>query len=367
MSRARTPPARTRPRAPDLAIAVPLVALSGAPLLLLSGTQILKDMVFACAIAVTLLGIRSLLRRFGEDAPWRTSLRAIAPTMLWLLVGVYVLAGIRPYYGIFVGAALAITLAAFVVLSPRWRTVRVAALSAATLFVVWLGVVYGAAQYYPYYRDAAKSTLDAVTGRVFAPLLTVTSPPCARPSWNREAPSLHRECPHDARRILDAPRRHRPRGIRTASRGNARRRARARQIGERRSLGVAAIFVPISLLKAAHVVEIDGGRGLLFVTDLDTLFLDATVIAVAWLLIRERRALGRDRAYLCVCLVLFALVTLMIAYVVTNFGMLVRLRLIALVPLVDGDAGDFTRAHSACHAMPPVMAAPMGGPGARSA
>lgn len=315
---------------PDLAIAVPLAALSGAPLLLLSGTQIMKDMVFACAIAVTLLGIRFLLRRMGEEAPWRTVPRAIAPTMLWLGVGVYVLAGIRPYYGIFIGAALAVTLTALVVLRPRWRNVRAAALSAATLLVVWLGIFHGAAQYYPYYRDAAKSTLDAVTGRVFAPLLAVSSPVRA-PNWNPEAPVVTANA-HTMREGFFVLR-----GDTTMGQSSGPRTtmgwARAREIAEATLLGVAAMFVPISLLKAAHIVEIAGGRGLLFVADLDTLFLDATAIAVAWLLIRERRALGRDRAYLCVCLLMFALVTLMLAYVVTNLGLLVRLRVIAFVPL----------------------------------
>jgi hypothetical protein len=364
VARADAPPAGIErwPHTPDLAIAVPLVALSGAPLLLLIGTQIMKDMVFACAIAVTLLGIRSLLRRFGHDTSWRALPLAIAPTMLWLWAGVYVLAGIRPYYGIFVGAALAITLGAFVVLSPRWRTVRVAALSVVTLLVVWLGVANGAAQYYPYYRDAAKSTLDAVTGRVFAPLLTVTSPVRA-PNWNPKAPvsTPNAQTMREGFLILRGDTTF---GDQNSDPGNASRPARARQIGVETLVGVAAIFVPITLLKAAHIVAIDGGRGLLFITDLDTLFLDATVIAVAWLLIRERRALGRDRVYLCVCLVLFALVTLMIAYVVTNFGMLVRLRVIALVPLWMATLAISRTPPDT--STPPAIAA-TGGPEARSA
>jgi hypothetical protein len=319
---------------PDLAIALPVVALSGAPLLLLSGTQILKDMVFACAIAVTLLGIRSLLRRVGEATPWRASALAVAPMMLWLGIGVYVLAGIRPYYGMFVCAALAITLAACVVLRPRWRNARVAAWSAATLIVVWFGLVQGAAQYYPYYRDAAKSTLDAATGRIFSPLLAVPSPVRA-PNWNRAAPvvTANAYTMRDGFFVLGGDTIIGRQSIEAQTSSASSRWTRARETAEATLLGLAAMFVPVSLLKAAHIVDIAGGRGLLFITDLDTLFLDATVFAAGWLLIRERRALGRDRAYLCVCLVMFVLVTLMLAYVVTNLGMLVRLRVIALVPL----------------------------------
>jgi hypothetical protein len=338
------------PRAPDLAIAVPVAAISGSPLLLLSGTQILKDMVFACAIAITLLGIRSLLRRIGEDAPWRwrTSLRAIVPAMLWLLIGVYVVAGIRPYYAIFLCGALAITLGACVVLGPRWRSPRFAGLSAAALFVAWLGLVYGADQYYLYYRDAAVSTIDAATGRIFSPLLTVSSPPVRAPGWNSDAPSVTANA-HTMREgfvLLGGD-------TALVRQGSEPQGTRSRDTIRATLLGLAAIFVPVSLLTAAQVIEITGGRGLLLITDLDTLFLDATAIAVVWLLIRERRALGRDRAYLCVCLVLFVLVTLMLAYVLTNLGMLFRLRVIAFLPLWMA-----TLAISRS----PVMAAPTGDP-----
>lgn len=357
-----------RPQSPDLAIAVPLVALSGAPLLFLGGTQIMKDMVFACAIAATLLGLRSLLRRMGDDLndlSWRASPRAIAPWMLWLWLGVYVLSGIRPYYGLFIGAALAVTLTAFVALQPRWRNLRAAAWSAATLVVVWLGIFHGAAQYYPYYRDAAKSTLDAVTGRLFTPLLAVSSPVRA-PNWNPEGPVVTANA-HTMREGFFVFR-----GGTTIGRSSDARHStgwtRRREIAEETLLGVAAIFVPVSLLQAAHVVELAGGRGLLFVTDLDTLFLDATMIAVAWLLIRDRRALGRDRAYLCVCLVMFALVTLMLAYVVTNLGLLVRLRVIAFVPLWMATLA-ISRTQPDESPAPPIDAptALTGGPEARTA
>ena len=132
-------------------------------------------------------------------------------------------------------------------------------------------------------------------------------------------------------------------------------------------VGLAAMLVPVSLLKAAHIVDIAGGRGLLLVTDLDTLFLDATVIAAIWLLIRERRALGHDRAYLGVCLVMFVLVTPMLAYVVTNLGMLVRLRVIAFLPLWMATLA-ISSAGAAIAAMPTVTAArPSCGPEARNA
>jgi hypothetical protein len=361
------------PRVPDRAIAMPLVAISASPLLLLCGAQILKDMVFACALALTLLGIRAVLRGFREDTTsrasasrWVVAVRAIAPRMLWFGIGVYVLAGIRPYYGIFVCGALGIVLAAFIVLTPRWRNIRVAALSAVVLFVGWVGLVQGADTYYPYYRDAAKSTLDAITGRVFSPLLAVTSPVRA-PNWNLEDPVVTANALTMREGFLIL------RGDTTIGRlsgepATASRWTRVREAIQATAVGLAAMVVPVSLLKAAHIVDIPGGRGLLLVTDLDTLCLDASAIAAVWLLIRERRALTHDRAYLCVCLVMFVLVTPMLAYVVTNLGMLVRLRVIAFLPLWMA-----TLAISRAWPVPSVppapglTAAPRGAPEARSA
>ena len=117
--------------------------------------------------------------------------------------------------------------------------------------------------------------------------------------------------------------------------GGARRAVSHERLLERlrgTALGLVAMFVPITLLQALSIVDIQGGRGFLYVTDLDTLFIDFTIIGIGWLLIRERRALRHRQVYLFFCLTIALLSTILLAYVVTNLGTLFRLRLIGLVP-----------------------------------
>jgi hypothetical protein len=93
-----------------------------------------------------------------------------------------------------------------------------------------------------------------------------------------------------------------------------------------------AMFVPTTLLQALSIIDIQGGRGFLYVTDVDTLFINFSIIGIGWLMIRERRQLRHRQVYLFFCLTIFLLSTLLLAYVVTNLGTLFRLRLIAMVP-----------------------------------
>jgi hypothetical protein len=91
--------------------------------------------------------------------------------------------------------------------------------------------------------------------------------------------------------------------------------------------GILVLMCPISLLQAMGVVSFTGGRGLLAVTDIDTLFLLASSMAIVGLLVRERHAIGRNIAYVAAVAVLSALLAVLMGYAVTNFGTLFRLRL----------------------------------------
>lgn len=98
-------------------------------------------------------------------------------------------------------------------------------------------------------------------------------------------------------------------------------------------IGVALIFVPIDLLIALEVVEFTGGRGLLGISDLDTLLLDAMILGIGALAWRRRRPLTPRLAVTIVAASLFLLTTTLLAYAVTNYGTLFRLRAMILVPL----------------------------------
>jgi hypothetical protein len=97
-------------------------------------------------------------------------------------------------------------------------------------------------------------------------------------------------------------------------------------------VGLAAVYVPISILRATRLVTFDGGRGFLTLTDCDTLFLDFTMVAVLAVLWRWRVAM-KENLPAVVCFAALTLISaVVIAYAVTNFGTLFRLRLMIATP-----------------------------------
>jgi hypothetical protein len=96
--------------------------------------------------------------------------------------------------------------------------------------------------------------------------------------------------------------------------------------------GMVALFVPISLARSLGLISFEGGRGLLFITDLDTLFMDALLAAALYVTFRRRTRPWTDPTTLF-ALALSLSVALSMAYVVTNFGTLFRLRLLVSVPV----------------------------------
>jgi hypothetical protein len=95
-------------------------------------------------------------------------------------------------------------------------------------------------------------------------------------------------------------------------------------------VGLAAMFVPISILKALSFVSFSGGRGLLLITDVDTVIMNLFTGACLYAFFKSRHR----AAPVWVCLMVVALLTMLsMAYVVTNFGTLFRLRVLAIAPL----------------------------------
>ncbi len=88
--------------------------------------------------------------------------------------------------------------------------------------------------------------------------------------------------------------------------------------------GMLMMFIPTSLQRLFGTSVVSGGRGLLALTDIDTLFFDAVLV------IAFATTVGHRRSYHNSVFVLALLLTLVIAlpmiYTVTNFGTLFRLR-----------------------------------------
>lgn len=100
--------------------------------------------------------------------------------------------------------------------------------------------------------------------------------------------------------------------------------------------GIAAIALPRSIGEALGFFHVGGGRGMLWFTDLDTLVFDLILLCALAVFLRFPASWRNPLVWFVLCLTI--LVTVPLAYAVTNFGTLFRLREmiyigLALVPL----------------------------------
>jgi hypothetical protein len=97
--------------------------------------------------------------------------------------------------------------------------------------------------------------------------------------------------------------------------------------------GTAVLFVPITVLRACCGVDLPVNQGLLAIADLDTVF--STVVTFLLLVVSFRawRQGAFDWRAAFIPTVVSVALLLMLAYAVTNFGTLFRLRSMAFVPL----------------------------------
>ena len=98
-------------------------------------------------------------------------------------------------------------------------------------------------------------------------------------------------------------------------------------------IGLGLVTLPTFVMQSGFGVHVPSGRGLLFVADVDTLFMEATVLAVLALLWRRRRLIGQRLPFVTFAIILSATTAVLLGYVVTNFGTLWRMRPLAAVPL----------------------------------
>jgi hypothetical protein len=325
----------------------PLTAWSFSPTLLFCSTQILKDLLFAAMIVLAFVSTRALLINATEGGRLRKLAAPLTGALIGLWIGVYVIAGVRTYYAVI----LWVTLAAVIVLLMLWRrgTIwRHVVIGGLALAVAGTALTRGAGPYYLEYRDVVVATLDSATGGLASALSRKVADP------GLPAPSSGAPVKPNVAEKVDAMREG---FVRSGGRTNVVpmpseaevtevtvRPGRGDSAGGPRwpairakaaalALGLAAIFVPVSVLQELSLVEIKGGRGLLYISDLDTLFIDVTILGVLLLLRRDRYWTRQHRAYLWFCLLIAIISVVLLAYIVTNLGTLFRLRLIAIVPI----------------------------------
>ena len=347
----------------DLPCAAMLAAVSFSPVLLIYGTQPLKDTMFVSLIGLACVAayvfLPSLTRKGGTVAA------ALGMSAVFVAAE-YAFGGIRPYYGVLAWSALAVVLFLYLWRQGIARVVPYAALCAALLTAAWMSYTAGAdiAYFNPYARvvdkawvmagqqppvrpppQSAPEAATSVVGMVdqyrvgfvstpgktnVVPISKTASPP-ARPPATSLAPSPS-PAPVTAAPSSSAgtapvsappPPSPSPEAVLAIASEN-----RASAI----ATGLGLLFVPVALLRALSLVDFTGGGALLAMADVDTVFTDLTILFSIALLVRRRSAIGDRLAYVLFAGALGVSAALLMAYIVTNFGTLFRLRLMMAAP-----------------------------------
>ena len=251
-----------------------------------------------------------------------------------IFTAIYGIAGIRAYYALLMCAAYTVAFVMVCLIAAKGRRVSVAGLGIGSLVVIYLAFRLGAGPYYDGYKQLAANTfpdVPAAFGYVPGAPGAPGAPGPAVSSTFNETPVASSVEPSGLESILTF------RNGFVRSGGGTNLAATDSGMDLRNvvvdvSRGLLATFVPISLLEALSIVSLDGGGGFLAVTDADTLFLDLGLIAVGTIIWRDRRRLRGGLPAMAFLALLAIVSALLLGYVVTNYGTLFRLRLLAVVP-----------------------------------
>lgn len=361
----------------DLPCAVMLAAFSFSPVLVVYGSQPLKDVLFVFLIGTLCVAAREFLPplTMGGDASRGSIARGLLVSAIFL-AALYVVAGIRAYYAVITWTALAMVMFLFVWRQGFARLLRYVPACALLLAAGWWVYMSGAdldyvnpyGRFVPYRKvvnaakafvkpappdpkvpapapvpvpEAAPSMLTKIDGYragfVLTPGATNLKPKAKKSSPGLSAPPAGSPTPAAAAPAPPAQAHANGSEVEVSGPpGTPGAQVPTGGITGRVSalvVGLGLIFVPVSVLKALSIVDFSGGRGLLVVTDVDTLFMDATLVALMAFLVRRRSATRGLLPYLCFATILAAAAGILMAYIVTNYGTLFRLRLMAVAPL----------------------------------
>jgi hypothetical protein len=298
-------------------------ALSLSPSFVLASTQPLKDQLFGLFVVAAIACVRTgltLARRSAPHAVWRSAL-----TVAGAAAAVYAIGGLRAYYAMFVSLATAAVLTAITIFLPLGRWMAHLTGTATITAVLWIAFVAGAGPYSQPYQDVVLHALHIPSA------WAVNLPSPSR--WAVNLPTASAVTLAPANRIELA----REGFVNSGGATNIVRTRRPSGSTIDKLLdeawGLMVIAVPISLMRALSLISVSGGRGLLIVTDLDTIFIDVTLALQLWIVFRRWSWRERDVPFLSFALSLGTVVLLLMAYVVTNYGTLFRLRLMYAIPL----------------------------------
>ena len=264
------------------------------------------------------------------DAPGKT-VRLVPVPLALVLLGIYLMSGMRAYFGLLILGLLGSVLflrGVALIREERRMPWRYAGAVVVVLAVVWAGCRVGGGPYYQTLVEPVDVPVTTRLERAFEWCRERSASAMARGRGRRRRgrPAVGRGT------VAPGLRGFRRRHQHGVSRAQPRRRRRCMSRVGGVMLGLGAVFVPVSLLRATGLVSFQGGSRSLLLTDIDTLFIDITIVACLVLVWRRRRDLRGAWTLTVFLLVLGVVSAVLVGYVVTNYGTLFRLRLLAVVP-----------------------------------
>jgi hypothetical protein len=293
-----------------------------SPALLIHGSQPLKDELFVYVVGLGLLAASVFLPALIEEGK-RIGLGAALVALAALCTAMYVIAGIRTYYGLTLWAVLAMVLLAGGFRQRLTRLLPYSGAAIAVLVVLWMLYAFGATT--AAYRELINPHTVWTSGVARLPAVVGSRLSGFRSAFELSGGGTNLG---DATAPTPAPA---DTGEPEIAAGGAPVLAPSSPV-RRVVFGMAVFLTPISLMRAMGLVDFSGGRGLLLIADLDTLFVDATLVAMLMLLARRFALVRRNWIFALTAALVGGVTAVLLGYVVTNYGTLFRVRLTAVMP-----------------------------------
>jgi hypothetical protein len=333
---------RTRTPAAEQALRLGVAALSFTPMLVYAAVFGLKDVFFTTLVVIMAVAYLTLL----VGAVWTRTTRTT--NLLVAAVGIPamgLIAGTRAYFAILLWAAMAVTYAGcFMAGVPSRR--RSLAQAAIVLPVLALAIALGAEGNYPRFvgyliasvpeavvehrtpipsvgleeLDHRREAVDGYGGNSMLSRRTKTAGPDSLPVETGGAGRPPVETGSASRPPVKTGSAVRP-SVKTGGAGRL----------EGIAVGLGAVLLPSAILGKVAGIDLHISPTARLIADADTLAFDLMAAMILWVVIVNRRETRSPP--LLFGLVLALLVALPLAYVMTNFGTLIRLRLLVAAPI----------------------------------
>jgi hypothetical protein len=335
---------RNRTRAADQALHLSVAAISFTPMLVYSAVFGLKDVFFTTLVVIMAVAYLTLLVGTAWTRTTRTTTLAVAAVGI---PAVFLIAGTRAYFAILLFAAIGVTYAACVLAGVPSRR-RAVAQAAVVLPALALTIVLGAEGGYPLFLR------NLIVGAVGIPNVVVVHPaPIAtgleeldrrrdaidKYGGNSMLSRRGRKTRSDSFPAAKADADSFPAakagadGLPAAATGSDGVPAETETAGRLKGIavGLGAVFLPSPVIGKLAGVDLQISTVARLIADADTVMFDVMAALILWLVIVNRRETSLPP--LVFGLVLAVLVAVPLAYVMTNFGTLIRLRLLVAAPL----------------------------------